>query len=254
MPNITYILETQEKGKHLVLNKEILSKLSKGKIKGLAAKIFNNDLYWKPNDSNTVILDGDMYIAITELLYIASGINLNKFKGFINSLISLKDIHPTSPIPYGAAMLESAKEKILQTINVSNILSVLVYNPSELLNSKYEKYIVDVKDLALKRFCFLVANNEKFEISEDLEAELLLSETNNEKLEISKDSEAATLLLEAEGLLKVISFNNSNDDIYDNFKKYLIKECETYENFKKILDAFSDKIARIIQFKDGISV
>ncbi|XVN44192.1 MAG: hypothetical protein RCG16_00980 [Rickettsia hoogstraalii] len=120
----------------------------------MAAKIFNNDLYWKPNDSNTVILDGDMYIAITELLYIASGINLNKFKGFINSLISLKDIHPTSPIPYGAAMLESAKEKILQTINVSNILSVLVYNPSELLNSKYEKYIVDVKDLALKDFAF----------------------------------------------------------------------------------------------------
>ncbi|XVN44193.1 MAG: hypothetical protein RCG16_00985 [Rickettsia hoogstraalii] len=55
------------------------------------------------------------------------------------------------------------------------------------------------------------------EISES-SVEVLLSEANNEKLEISKDSEAATLLLEAEGLLKVISFNNSNDDIYDNFK------------------------------------
>ncbi|KJV80998.1 hypothetical protein RHORCCE3_0177 [Rickettsia hoogstraalii str. RCCE3] len=32
----------------------------------------------------------------------------------------------------------------------------------------------------------------------------------------------------------------------------MIKECETYENFKKILDAFSDKIARIIQFKDEL--
>ena len=91
---------------------------------------------------------------------------------------------------HGVAILESTKEKILQIIKSSKILSILAHNPSELLSYKDED-IITVKDLALKRFCFLVANNEK--------------------LEISKDSEAETLLLEAEALLKVISFNNSNN-------------------------------------------
>ncbi|WP_341787751.1 hypothetical protein [Rickettsia endosymbiont of Cantharis rufa] len=148
-------------------------------------------------------------------------------------------------------MLEPTKEKILQIIKSSKILSILAHNPSELLSYKDED-IVTVKDLTLKRFCFLVANNEKLRISKGLEAELLLSETNNEKLETSeglevevllsdeisessveallseannekleipKDSETATLLLEEEALLKIISFNNSNYDIYDNLKK-----------------------------------
>ncbi|WP_050755356.1 MULTISPECIES: hypothetical protein [spotted fever group] len=128
-------------------------------------------------------------------------------------------------------MLESTKEKILQIIKSSKILSILAHNPSELLSYKDED-IVTVKDLALKRFCFLVANNEK--------------------LEISKDSEAETLLLEAEALLKVISFNNSNYDIYNNLKKFLVEECKTYENFKKILDTFSDKIREIIKFEDKL--
>ncbi|CEO17629.1 hypothetical protein RMONA_06350 [Rickettsia monacensis] len=152
-----------------------------------------------------------------ELVYIST-------KSFINSLISLKDISSTPPVSHGVAMLESTKEKILQIIKSSKILSILAHNPSELLSYKDED-IVTVKDLALKRFCFLVANNEK--------------------LEISKDSEAETLL-------KVISFNNSNYDIYNNLKKYLVEECKTYENFKKILDTFSDKIREIIKFEDKL--
>ncbi|KJW02729.1 hypothetical protein REIP_0743 [Rickettsia endosymbiont of Ixodes pacificus] len=100
-----------------------------------------------PNDSHITILNEEVYAPITELLYIVSGISLYKYKSFINSLISLKDISSTPPVSHGVAMLESTKEKILQIIKSSKILSILAHNPSELLSYKDED-IVTVKDFA----------------------------------------------------------------------------------------------------------
>jgi len=146
--------------------------------------------------------------------------NLNKHMNFINSLYSLQDTEINKNGMCGAVILESNKQKMLQIIKGSNIFSTLAKEHA--LQDAKDEDTPYIKDLALKRFCFLVANKENLEINEKSEAGMLLTFVT-----IGND------------------LQELNNDISHSFKKYLLKECGTYKNFKKVLDSYGNKITEM---------
>ncbi|HJD61703.1 MAG TPA: ankyrin repeat domain-containing protein [Rickettsia endosymbiont of Columbicola hoogstraali] len=100
----------------------------------------------------------------------------------------------------------------------------------ENLQLEYEaRSVVDTKELALKRFCFLIANNDKIEISQKSEAGILLDFVNIAN-----------------------NFKEYHYDIYDNFEKYLLAECKTPEKLKKVLNNYGNKITKFIKFEPNL--
>ncbi|AFE50358.1 ankyrin repeat domain-containing protein [Rickettsia prowazekii] len=228
----------QEKDKLLSLIRESLSKLDIKEVGSLANMVFQEKLYNKSCGSDSTHhrknlkyeyasgnfgtnIFNSIDVELIELLYVASGINLVNYKTFINSLVSLQDEHLDSIGMCGAVILESNKQKILQVINGSNTLSTIVQNISEL--NVNDEDIIATKDLALKRFCFLAANNHQLEINAKSEAGILLAFAN-----IGEN-------------IRDYSIN-----VHDHLKQLLMAECKTYEKLKKVLNVHGDQIAKII--------
>lgn len=68
-------------------------------------------------------------------------------------------------------------------------------------------------------------------------------------MEITTKSEVGVLLTFA-NLSNNISDYHIN--VHDNLKQYLIEECKTYANLKKVLNIHGDKIAKIISCGDQL--
>lgn len=228
----------QAKDKLLSLIRETLSKLNIEKVKSLSNMVFQEHLYneYCGTDSTYHIKNlkheyssgnfgvkifNSIDVELIELLYVAGGINLVNYKTFINSLVSLQDERLDSTGMCGAVILESNKQKILQIINGSNTLSTIVQNISEL--NVNDEDIIATKDLALKRFCFLAANNHQLEITEKSEAGILLSFANSSE-----------------------NVSGDNINVNNHLKQLLIEECKTYEKLKKVLNVHGNQMAKII--------
>jgi len=227
---------SEEKKELLSLIKEHLPKLSPVEIKNLADAVFQKNLYDENCGSDTTFhgknlqneyasgnfgakIFNSIDVELIELLYVAGGINLNEYKNFVSSLSSLEDSKLNTVRMCSAVTLESNKQKMLKVINGSNTLSILAKNPKE-LNCE-ENDVVAIKDLALKRICFLIATQENIEISKESEVGILLNFANWANISIGYDFE-------------------------DNFKKYLLAECENYESLKKVLNIHKAAIDAII--------
>lgn len=232
----------EEKKELLSVVEEYLPKLDTKQVKSLAKKIFQKNLYNVSCGSDStfhlenlqkeyasgnfgVKIFNSIDVELIELLYVAGGINLNEYKEFIESLYSTQDPYKNGFC--SAVTLESNKQKMLKVINGSHTLSTLVQNPQ---NLEYEaRSVADTKDLALKRFCFLIANNDKIEISQKSEAGILLDFVNIAN-----------------------NFKEYHYDIYDNFEKYLLAECKTPEKLKKVLNNYGNKITKFIKFEPNL--
>lgn len=234
---------TEEEKKALLTPiKEYLPKLEPVQIKKLANNIFKEKFcevgtgiytstshkellqcekpkaIWGEKIFNSIDLE------LIELLYVAGGINLADYKSFVNSLPSLNDSELTTIKQTYAVILESNKQKMLHIINGSKTLSNLLKNPTYL--NWEESDGVAIKDLALKRFCFLAANKENLEITEKSEVGILLTFVNFGN-----------------------NFKEYKYDIYNNFRKYLIEESKNSEKFIEVLKNYGDKISEIVKFE-----
>jgi hypothetical protein len=154
----------------------------------------------------------DINVELAELLYTAGGFNLQRYVGFVNTLKTGE-----------GGFSEGNKQKLLEIINASNLLC-------KVAEGKHQVIEQNVLDYALKRFCFLIANN-------------TVSDTN---------FDGARYLLK---YAKRIEFPEDCEYDFDKiFTEYLTTECSSIKKFKAVLKQYGPTITEVLQDRGKLVV